>query len=50
MLPGMEEDRQPSKGQRTKTTPSAHGLQTADNKQQVDTGPLASNMPEEWET
>lgn len=47
MLPGMKEDRQPSKEQRTKTTPSVYGLQTA-NKQQVDTGPLASNMPEEW--
>ena len=39
MLPGMKEER----------LPYAHGLQTATNKLQVDTGPLASNIPKEWE-
>lgn len=51
MLPEIKTDSLPSKGQRrpTKTHPPFRGLQTATKKQQVDTGPLGSNMLEERE-
>lgn len=51
MLPEIKEDSLPSKGKRRtiKTPPYARGLQRATKKQQVDTGPLESNILEEWE-